>query len=85
MLKNAKGATDVVYKIQYGAGAVFSFQKEVKENECVEDIEGNAEFIFLIHVKFLADNYTKANKKSKEASLLCSHKNLQKFCKCMKE
>ena len=43
VLNKATSATDVVVAIQYGAGAVFVFDKEINEDESRSDIEGSLE------------------------------------------
>jgi len=40
VLKKATDATDVVVAIQYGAGAIFTFDRSVKQNENKRDIKG---------------------------------------------
>ena len=43
VLKKATDATDVVVAIQYGAGAIFTFDRSVKQNEAKRDIKGTLE------------------------------------------
>lgn len=43
VLDQATSATDVVVAIQYGAGAVFVFDRNVEENETRQNIEGSLE------------------------------------------
>ena len=43
VLKKATDATDVVVAIQYGAGAIFTFDRSVKMSEKKRDIQGNLE------------------------------------------
>lgn len=61
VLDNAEDATDVVVAIQYGAGAIFSFDKVVRQNEVTKDIEGTLQVIVKKIPKFKIDGTGKVH------------------------